>query len=433
MSHVLWSMTLLQRVPSDASSKAFTLVEILIVVAIIAALITVPFIAFGTLSANSRDNQRKADLNAIQSSMESYKQRNGVYPESLSTLVEEGYLAELPTDPLDGQVVPGSDGATRYGYEENYQPSEDGSDYRIIAPFENEVDVGGGGSGGGGDEGGGSKYIVLTPRGPAPIFITPGVGFPTNTPVPTTIVFATNTPLPTRTPMPSNTPIPTADCSYTIGDWVFYDVEATQVSGSYYRFTLTGEYPGEDDCLQKPAFGETGDPNTHYAVLVEGYDLDTSETIAEYYYMIGDEAVSFESITSTEIVISSTDPAFQFTQDAEYSFYLVQCTSSTYSGGICDNPTDHNQALYFYNNGWTNSPPVACNVCDTTGIYNYYFFDTYEEANTFQEGGSCGTITTTCFEPVEEPGPTVDGQSHSCAQASFRPCWVVAEESISGI
>lgn len=60
--------------------SAFTLIEIMIVVGIIAILATVIGVNVQDSGAQSRDAQRQADLRNLQNAIELYKQENGVYP-----------------------------------------------------------------------------------------------------------------------------------------------------------------------------------------------------------------------------------------------------------------------------------------------------------------------------------------------------------------
>lgn len=62
-------------------SLGFTLIEIMVVVAIVGLLSAVIYANFGESSAQSRDAKRKSDLRAMQAAIELYKNENGVYPE----------------------------------------------------------------------------------------------------------------------------------------------------------------------------------------------------------------------------------------------------------------------------------------------------------------------------------------------------------------
>lgn len=62
------------------SKQGFTLVEIIIVVAIISIIAGIVLFNVGTASQKSRDGDRQADLRTLQSAVELYKQKYGRYP-----------------------------------------------------------------------------------------------------------------------------------------------------------------------------------------------------------------------------------------------------------------------------------------------------------------------------------------------------------------
>lgn len=111
----------------------FTLVELLIVVAVIgilSALLTANFIG---VRQRARDAQRKADLKQMQSSLELYRADQGAYPTAISNCgtsfkspdcTSSTYMQKVPLDP----------GGTAYTYSSN------GTTYSIIACLENGND-----------------------------------------------------------------------------------------------------------------------------------------------------------------------------------------------------------------------------------------------------------------------------------------------------
>lgn len=64
--------------------KGFTLIELMVVIAIIGILATIIMVSFSAVQQRARDGQRKADLRQIQSALELYKADNGVYPTYLA-------------------------------------------------------------------------------------------------------------------------------------------------------------------------------------------------------------------------------------------------------------------------------------------------------------------------------------------------------------
>lgn len=62
--------------------KGFTLIELLVTVSILAILMTIALLSYGTIQKNARDNKRKSDISSIQSALEQYHADQGYYPVS---------------------------------------------------------------------------------------------------------------------------------------------------------------------------------------------------------------------------------------------------------------------------------------------------------------------------------------------------------------
>lgn len=79
--------------------RGFTLLELLIVIAIIGILISIGVVSYSSAQKKSRDSRRTADMKAIQNAWEQYYADNsGSYPASCT--ISATYLpAGLPTDP----------------------------------------------------------------------------------------------------------------------------------------------------------------------------------------------------------------------------------------------------------------------------------------------------------------------------------------------
>jgi prepilin-type N-terminal cleavage/methylation domain-containing protein len=120
----------------------FTLVELLVVITIISILATIGVASFGGSRAASRDALRQADLRNLQSAIEQYKQKNGLYPLGcngsgqwsggtytctpasaayITGLVPE-FITRLPVDPKITSTSPGG-----YAYR------SDGVSYKLMA------------------------------------------------------------------------------------------------------------------------------------------------------------------------------------------------------------------------------------------------------------------------------------------------------------
>jgi len=126
--------------------KAYTFIELLIVISIIAILAVVIVIAIGSSQTKSRDTKRKADLIAISSALELYKSQKGSYPLStactdliknygtdftrldqsspcsaVNELVVNNYLSAFPKDPKSTKVLEGYYYSTKNSGGANYK------------------------------------------------------------------------------------------------------------------------------------------------------------------------------------------------------------------------------------------------------------------------------------------------------------------------
>jgi general secretion pathway protein G len=78
----------------------FTLVELMIVLAIIGVLLTVAIPSFVGAVRQAREAVLKEDLHVLRSAIDSYTADKQKAPQSLDDLVTDGYLKEIPLDPM---------------------------------------------------------------------------------------------------------------------------------------------------------------------------------------------------------------------------------------------------------------------------------------------------------------------------------------------
>ena len=80
-------------------SRAFTLIELLIVITIISVLLGAISFSYSAAQRKGRDGKRKADLKAVQQALETYFTANGEYP------MENAGLIRCQPDPYDGGTI----------------------------------------------------------------------------------------------------------------------------------------------------------------------------------------------------------------------------------------------------------------------------------------------------------------------------------------
>ncbi len=100
------------------NQNGFTLIEVVLVLAIGGLIFLLAFLAFQQVSVNRRDTQRRADLKRVQADLENFKANTitGAYPLSPGVTTAEGYsfvstyLADLK-DPSTGVAYAITDGS----------------------------------------------------------------------------------------------------------------------------------------------------------------------------------------------------------------------------------------------------------------------------------------------------------------------------------
>lgn len=82
------------------SKKGFTLLELMVVLAIIALLLTIASPRYFLHLERARENSLKQTLFVMRDALDKYQQDKGRLPESLDQLVSERYLRQRPVDSL---------------------------------------------------------------------------------------------------------------------------------------------------------------------------------------------------------------------------------------------------------------------------------------------------------------------------------------------
>lgn len=94
--------------------KGFSLMELLVVISIIAALVTISAVSYTTVNKRTRDAKRKSDVEQLRNALQMYRSENNSFPSigggnftnasNLSTALVSTYIAVIPADPKTAQT-----------------------------------------------------------------------------------------------------------------------------------------------------------------------------------------------------------------------------------------------------------------------------------------------------------------------------------------
>jgi general secretion pathway protein G len=85
---------------SRCSQSGFTLIELMIVIAIIGILLTLAIPSFVGAIKHAREAALKEDLQTMRTAIDTYTMDKQKGPQSLDDLVQDGYLRTIPEDPI---------------------------------------------------------------------------------------------------------------------------------------------------------------------------------------------------------------------------------------------------------------------------------------------------------------------------------------------
>jgi general secretion pathway protein G len=99
--------------------SGFTLLEMVIVLTILVILAAVGVVAYQKIQLKAKETLLKHNLQTIRRQIDQFAADKERLPQSLEELVSEGYLKEIPLDPITGQadwdVEMGEDPVSREG------------------------------------------------------------------------------------------------------------------------------------------------------------------------------------------------------------------------------------------------------------------------------------------------------------------------------
>ena len=90
----------LRRAVARARRRGFTLIELIVVMAIVALLVSIAAPRYFRSIERARENTLRTSLNVMRNAIDQFESDKGRYPDSLDELVEARYLRAIPVDPM---------------------------------------------------------------------------------------------------------------------------------------------------------------------------------------------------------------------------------------------------------------------------------------------------------------------------------------------
>jgi len=84
-------------------SRGFTLIELIVVMAIVALLVSIAAPRYFLSVGNARDQSLRTSLRVMRDAIDQFHADKGRYPQSLQDLTDNRYLRDIPEDPITGR------------------------------------------------------------------------------------------------------------------------------------------------------------------------------------------------------------------------------------------------------------------------------------------------------------------------------------------
>ena len=88
--------------PNGKQARGFTFVELIVVISVILLLITVAIPIYQKTILRAKESVLKQNLTTIRTVIDNYSYDKMKAPQALQDLVSDGYLKEVPMDPITG-------------------------------------------------------------------------------------------------------------------------------------------------------------------------------------------------------------------------------------------------------------------------------------------------------------------------------------------